>query len=537
MDNVLYEHIKSVVPKINPLVANGIAAEHLKYAAEYVDHIWECVKPSLPAAFEYVGSRWCTPEEEYREVTRPRYGNGRGSFELAPSYLTLRRYSTTWEGEPLPDRFLYIPHALKGNLLKLRGPTYTLSPVLADIAISPTRTGIFFSLSRDRLTFERLPYSYIADGNVHNSYVVWSAVHAGAESNQKKVAIMSTKVHYLFCKYGLTETFRRFCNTPVILAKMGDTVFREIDQDKWVVCSSTGIVPKAHARRAYRQSDAVIAVPRENYNALTQLYLAGFFYVIDHFPERYQPEYMDSDRFWRILMGHVIYRNGNNEGKLATDVDTHMASLDNYVDQLVRESLRKGGIECNDNYNTYDLFAYIIANISDIVMNADLATMYDKQLFVLRYAMIKIRSQIFLMTYKLNGNSKRALTKKDVIKIMGQFLSRDLIFDLARDHGEVSIIQAPGSNMLLKHTSNIVLQADATGKKGKRKQGKGNVNDTSRILHGSIAEVGSIFNLPKADPTGRTKFSPYMATDPDGVVRRDPSKMAIINKIQAIIQR
>lgn len=535
MDQVLFKHIDSMTDDLNDDLCSGFAVKQLELAAAYVDHVWACASLSFPPSFKFEGSAWCTPEEEFKELIQPRYGNTRGTYELAQSYLTLRKYAFTFEGESVPLRYFYLPFAEKGGLIKLRGPTYTISPVLADIAISPTKNGIFMALTRDLLTFERLPYSFIADGRVQSSYVVWSAVHASAEQNPKKVAMMSTLVHYLFCKYGVTEAFRRYLGINVIVGTMTSPNITELDKEKWVLCTTTGVTPRLHARRAYRPTQAVIAIPRAQFDHTATLFAAGFFYVIDHFPERFKPEYVDTDRFWRILMGHVIYRNGTNEGKLASDVDTHMSSLDKYVDEMVRESLRKGGIDCSDDYSIYDFFAHVVRHISDIVMNADLATMYGKQLFVLRYVMMKIRSQIFLMTYKLNGNNKKPLTRKDVIKIMGQFLNRELIFDLTKDHGEVSIVQAPGSCMLMKHTTNLVMQADAT--KGRGRRNKGNTNDISRIFHYSIPAVGSIFNQPKSEPTGRSRGNVRMRTDQDGVVLQDPIQMQILSKIQQFTKR
>ena len=530
----LFMEVKETAEPFNAAVADGFAVDQLKLCAQYVDHVIACAGQSFPDSFVYDGGAWCTEREEYLEVVKPRYGNGKGTFELAPSYLRLRKLQFSFEGEKLPMRYLYLPYAEKGGLMRLRGPMYTVSPVLADIALSPTKNGVFIALTRDLLTFDRLPYAFVCDGKLINSYIVWSAVHSNAERNPKKSAVMSTLAHYLFCKYGVAETFRKYAGVEVIVGDSKDGSHLNLG-DQWVVCNSTRSTPNMYMRRQYRPTSAYLAVPRNMANDhMVTLLTCGFFYVVDHYPERFNPQYVNNDRFWRILMGFVIYRNSTNEGKLASDIDAHMASLDKYIDALVRESLRKADIPVDDSYDAYDFFAYIIKEISNIVMNADLATMYGKQLFVLRYVMMKIRSQIFHMTYKLNGNSKRQLTKKDIIKIMGQYITRELIFDLTRDHGEVSIIQCPSSCMLLKHTNNIVLQADATGKS---RRNKGNTNDISRILSASIIEVGSILNLPKSEPTGRSRISPYVATDADGKILRDPNKFDIIQKIAFIIKR
>lgn len=500
-------------------------------AEQYIDRVFDCASKSFPEGLEYCGSTRVSPYEEYREVIRPTYG--RHMFELARSDVYLMAYHFKWQGKPLPPRYLYLPFVGQAGTIHLRGPQHTVSPVIADVALSIAKNGIFIPFMRDKVTFSRLPYHFKANEAIENAYVAWSPIHRYAADKAGKVGVTSTLAHYLFCKFGVEETFRMFVGTEVVIGNREITT-KNYPESDWVICTTIGIMPKGYkyTHKNYTPSTVALAIRKEHYTELAKSLIAGFFYVADFFPDRMRAEYCHSTRFWRILMGHVIFRTNASEGKLALDIDIHMRSLDEYVDDMVRDSLAQAKVNCND---IYELFIYIIENISEAMMHADLSDMYGKKLMVLRYVLLDITKAIFNLTYKLNANVKKALTDRDIIKAMGKYLNRNLIFNLSKGHGEVNIISSPGDNTMFKHTSNVVLQADATT--ARKSRSRINLNDPSKWLHVSIFELGSILNLPKSEPTGRSRMNPHMLTGSDGTIMRNPEMQPLLDAIQAKIQR
>lgn len=529
MDPQLYEPLKKIIPPFNPYIAKGVATHQIPLMERYIDHVMRAASRSFPAGMKYLGCRRCTPEQEYAIVTEKRHN--RFTYELAPSDVFLVAYRFSYNDQPLRDRHLYLPFVGQAGTLRMRGPLYTISPVLADELISATRNGIFIPFTRDKLTFERLQYAFVANDIAVKTYITWSAVHSYAEDSSAKACALSTLAHYLFCKYGMQETFRKFAGADIIVGG-SEINSRTHPDDQWVVCRTLGGMPRGVKNKAYVANTCVVAVRKDQFTPLVQALLAGFFYVADYFPERVRPEVCSSERLWRILMGYVIFKDGQSEGKLATDVDFHMESLDFYVDDLVRESLVKLGVNVQD---TYELFVYIIENISDIVMKADLSSVYNKKLSVLRYVALDIVKKIFLMNYKLNSNSTRKLTAEDINKLTAQFLNRELIFNLTKGHGECSGISSPGDNMAFKFTSSAVMQQDATG--GSRRRNRDSLADPSRLFHASVLEFFSYLHLPKSNPTGRARLNLRAKTDPDGTMVRDPEKEARLKEIELLTQR
>lgn len=528
MDPQLFEPLKKLMPPFNPMIARGVATYQIPLMERYIDHVFRCASRSFPEGMKYLGCRRCTPEQEYAIVTGRRHG--RHSYELAQSNVFLTGYKFSYYDQPLQERFLYLPFVGQAGTLHLRGPLYTISPVLADELISATKNGIFIPFTRDKLTFERLQYAFLADGAAIKTYITWSAVHSYAEDSSTKACALSTLAHYLFCKYGVQQTFRKFAKTEIVIG--GNEINNKTyPEDEWHICTTLGSMPRGVKNKAYIPNKCVVAVRKEEFTPLVISLLAGFFYVADYFPERVRPEVCSSERLWRILMGYVIFKDGQSEGKLAMDVDFHVESLDFYVDDLVRESLVKLGINAQD---TYELFVYIIENISDVVMNADLRSVYNKRLVVLRYVAQDIIKKIFLMNYKLSSNSTRKLTADDINKLTGQFLNRELIFNLTKGHGECNGISSPGDNMAFKFTSSAVMQQNATGTRGRRN--RDSLADPSRLFHASILKFFSFLHLPKSDPTGKARLNLRAETDPDGTLiynYDDP----LLQEIEKLTQR
>jgi hypothetical protein len=532
MDSFLSKLVyEESTPKFNPLLSEGVPVSQLKLTEAYVDKVMHCAAMSFDPRLEFVRSIRCTPEEEFQEIIKPRYGHGKHTYELAQSDVYLQKMLFKWEGQLMEPRYLYLPFVRQAGTMHIRGPLYTVSSVIADVSISVAKNGLFMPMTRDKLTIDRTSYSFGTNTGSETSWVVWSAIHRYAKDNAKRVGVTCTLAHYLFCKYGLQQTFKKFANTDIVVGN------REINnnsypEDKWVICHGHGIAPKGVYQRNFTPHTTRIAIPKENWNHLTKSLMAGLFYVLDHFSYRANPAFFDDPRYWRILMGRIIFRS-DHDGKLALDVDVHMESLDQYVDQMVIQSLEQSGIYCND---IYEFFIYVINNIHDIIMGADLASMYGKKLMVLRYVLLDITRAIFEFTYKLNNNGKKVLDRAAVVKTMGTYFNRDLIFNLSRQHGEVSNITIPGDSTMLKHTSNAVLQEDATGRRSKGK-GRGVISNPSKMLHASIIECGSYIYLPKSDPTGRNRLNPFVQTTSDGLLVRDPDRVALLDNIQAAIQR
>lgn len=541
MDPKLQGIIQQDVEPFNRVIVDGFAVREAEKVEAYVDSIWRSAEKRFPEKLKYKGYTRCTPLEEYHEVTRKRQ---KQTFELSQSDVYMVRYHLEWDGKPLPTKCMYLPYVSQAGTMRVYGSTYTVSPVLADVVFSVVKDTVFIPLPCAKLTFERISHSYFANELVQTNYVPCSGIHnqygKGAVRNGgtgpgTNIDGVTSLVHYFFCKYGFTQTFERFIGT-VPLLNDGPFDSNKFPMDEWVICRSIGgMKPKGLkvSAKTYVPSNIHLAIRKEDFTPIVREFIASFFYILDYFPDRIlpEPEYVDETRLWRILLAKFIWNGNSNEGKLSDEIDSHIRSLDDYIDPEAQQILADGNIFVED---FYEFCFKVMLLMGDLIRHTDTSDMYDKRLTVLRYLMFDIVTAIFKFSWVFN-NAKKEFTEKDIINAMNAHLKPDLILNIRKDHGECSNITTPGDNYFFRMTSNLVLQADATPKG--RRNSKSSVSDPSKLLSASIVEVGSYRNLPKAEPTGRTRANPRVQIASDGTIVRDESRRELLDGIQKQIQR
>lgn len=539
MDNVLFNAIHEDMPKFNPLIADGLAVSQIPKCEAYIDKIFQSVSAGFPQGLKYDGYMRCTPQEEYNIITDKR---GTKRFcEISRSDVYLVKYMFSFQGKPLFPRYIFLPFVNDAGILSMRGSKWMVSPVLSDKAISIEYSSIFIVLNCAKLKFERSVQHYIANNGIETVNIIWSAVHNEYRKKKGKfkasLDAYTTMAHYLFCKFGVAGTFKKYADADIVIGEDDITEERFPSKD-WVICSTIGNKPARLRERYYTPTKIRVAIPTNKYNQVTKSLIGGLFYVIEHFPDRFKLEdfgHDDEKVLWKILLGHLIFSAGSSEGDLQNKVEEHFSSLDEYIDGMDKMNLAEDDIHVND---IYELFLHVIDTMPDRLLNAgnSVSSMYGKQLTILRYLLYGIRAAIVKVRFKLcKAHAKRPLTADDINKVMNRELPREMIASINKDHGEVTSISSPGDNKIFKITSNILMQTKS-GSNSKSK-GKGKVNDPSKILHSSIAEVASFINLPQSDPTGRSRVNPYLQLGPDDSVLKDERFVKILDDIQLMIDR
>lgn len=538
-----------VVPKLNPVLAAGLAVSEIPKAPAHVDSVWRAVARGFPPEFEYIRGERCLPQDEFDELTKKK--NNKRYFDVAISDIYMMRYVFRFKGEYI-YRYIKLPFVNIAGSLSVSGSRFIISPVHADTAISILPNNIFVRLIRAKVTFEREQQHFLADGVRETAHVVWSEIYNKNKKTSEVKPVIdahTTIVHYLFCKFGATETFRRFahCN-PVFGNHL--TITKETHPEKdWVICRSTQLKPtKTFKLKFYVPSTMIMAIPRHEYEdlkygQLIRNMVCGFFYVVDHFTTRMQPEYVDRLDRWMVMLGHLIWGSNVVDGRLLSDVQEHISSLDEYIDEIMRLKFIEINMPIDD---IYQLFGIILENFNDWVLgSADrVSSMYGKELNILYYVLGDITKQINKFYFKLKSaynskrdpnNSRREMTKKEIENLMNATISPGLIYAITRTHGEVSTVSSSGDNMAFKITSMLVPQANSTRQKGK--SDNATISDPTKRLHVSVAEIGGYTNLPKSEPSGQSRLNLTTRISNKGVVLQDPELKPMLDEIHEQIKR
>lgn len=534
MDDQLHALMASQFPKINPDIANGLATVHMKHVERYVDDVMRSASQGFPEGLRYLGCQKCTPIEEFNIVTKPK--NNKRSFSVSRSDLYLMKYFFELHGQPMEPRYLYLPYVGEGGTITMGGSRYVVSPVLTDKVISIGLNNVFVRLLRDKVTFERVAHGVMFDFNREIVKIPWSLIyHSKAKAKVKTIVkAKCSLLHFMLCKYGFTKTFEKFAGISV---KIGRTEINPetYPEKDWVIVSSTGLKPKTAGKGFYDPSTIRLAIRRQEFTPLVKTMVSNFIYIVDHFPSRIEPEWVDDTRWWCILMGHILFGPAYGEAKLYDDVSNHIRSLDEYIDGLVRIKLKDIGHNVED---IYDLFAIVMKNMDTwLVTAADkVSSMYDKELSILYHILECINNSIFRLNFKLKVTAKRQLTEKEVTNVFNSILSTGKIYDITKQHVSMSNIDYSGDNKVFKMTSLLVPQA--TGSRNRKvKKVRTSVVDPVNRFHVSIAEVGGYACLPKSDPTGHARINMFVKTDEKGNIVRDPSKVQLLDNIQEMIKR
>jgi hypothetical protein len=571
-DIELFLEAQEDMPVFSQDILDGLAVKGLLWAKEEVDTLIECAEKAYPEGFEFARSRICSPKEAIIAMSSllSKSSDRDPSIDLAPTDVYLVEYQFTFNGQDLIKRYLFLPYARTAGLMMIAAKFFSISPVASDPGLSIGPDYVFVRFSRAPVTFRQTLATLNVNGEEVSEYLAYSWLHnrggANNKTNQSDTLViggaLATLPHYLFAKYGLEESFRKFAGTEFELTKI-DIPYGGEEKDRWELTreclmaqgydlSSWTVYSSAHykptalkMKTPYKAiaTNVVMLVPTRNVSKLTSAFVRAFFYMLDHFPEptsgisfeEYLVELRGEER-WKIWMGYIQFGDQYGVGKLTENINHHLASLDQYVDIEARRMFMEE--ERLDIDDIYQLFCYILNNIEELINNKeeDIGTMYGKRLQTSQYVLRDITASIFRCLFEITNNKKRKFEKEDYNKTLGKYFMPTIIFNLRKTSQKpfMSSVSTPGDNMYPKITSRLVMQAQTSSG---RKPSNLNVNDPTSWLHASIAELGNHLVLPKNTPLGRMTLNPTARLDDKGTTQRKESMAPTVEYIGDAISR
>lgn len=518
------ELVDQETPHVNPDIANGLVTTHIKQGEQYLDSVWRVVDKSFPEGLKYEGCRRLTPEEEFALRTK-RASSRPPQIDLARCDFRYMVYNLTYDGVPLDPVYLQVPFMSDGGMIWISGSRYVYSPILADRVISVNRNGIFVKLLQTKIIFNREIYYYgINSHDRHHEIipVVWGRIWNGSTDSgagSSKIQGNTTIAHYMFARYGVTQSFKMFANADIFYGTEDQINEENYPRSEWIICSSANLQLNSRRRKFTEENKLKVAIKRCEYTHIAKALIAGIFYVTDRFT--YRMDYLNIDRInlWRVMLGSLLFGRDCNEGTLLVDIDEHLMSMNNYVDAMVVNNLERLGYKITD---IYELFTLILTHIDDWIIDNDASgnTVYGKELTTLYSLYFDISTSIFHLLFELKKQMKRSgrLNHRQVNEIM-RGVKPGTIFGLKSGHGEISVSDFVGACKLLKITTRVTPQNRATSGANRARTP---IEDPSLRIHQSWIEVFGVMSMTKAAFTGNTVLSPYLKVRSDGLIERDP---------------
>lgn len=533
MDPFLLQEIDKLVPKVNNDIAEGLSYKMMmgtdpntgmNNTRTYIDKLFEINKTLFPEGFEYLGNRVCAPDQHFYEITKE-YG-GRRIGNIAKNDVYMIELLTSFKGEPLDSRRILIPFIREGGLCHINGALYSVSPVLTDVGFSVVNGGILIPFGRTKVMVRQVDHHYYCDGNREVTYVVWSQIHNEMSKRTRadldnRVRIETSIPQYFFCQFGLIETFKQWANADLTLVPN-----KEVEK-----YSKTHVIYQSIALKGkHPAGDIALAIPRNQDSPLVKRLIAGVFYVVDTFADRFVDiNSYGSKELWQLILGFMIFGDFKHQGQIAEDVESHLKSFNKYLDEITQSELRAVGIQVD---NIWELMHSILTELVHHFYNTDIdeTSMYGKRLRVLEYVMSELNYAVSMFSYTLQSRRDRPWEHKDLNDLVRKhFKLMTCVRRLSSSHGEFEIVSYPGDNKLLKLTSLLVPQDRA---RTTRSRNRSFIDDETRLIHASIAEVGQYKNQPKNNPDGRGRVNPFLDLDENGLVKPNPKFKDLIKQTQ-----
>lgn len=539
----LIDKIRENTKPLNPIIAEGIAVEHmmaidpetgLNNTRREVDRIFRINQPLFPPGFRYVGNRMCTPQEHFQEITRE-YNNKRVA-NIAPNstYMVELIFELNGTRPPGMSRYVLLPAVDPGNICTLNGARYIVSPVATDVGFSVLNGAIFIPFRRTKLTFKQNDHHIFRNGVRMIRYVIWSQIHNEMSKRTKKdlnnrERIETCLAHYFYCWFGLKETFKQWANCDLQIGRLRDFPESEYPRDKWIVYESTKLTGK------HPTGDMVLVVPVDQETALVQSLVAGFWYVVDAWPNRFaSPEYALDPKLWRILLGHMVFGDFEHQGKVQENIATHLTGFNKSLDEMTIEELRTVGIHVN---TIWELLHCILTKMAHhfYATDVDETSMYGKRLSVLRYVMDEFNYAASMFTYVFQSRQDITWTEQMLVDLLKRsFKLNTCIKRLTIDHGELDTLNMPGDNKPIRVTTVLVPQDRAKNSKGNNKS---LLADNTRLLHESLAPCCQFKNQPKNNPDGRGRLNGHAVVTETGLLAERPDLSPLMAKVRRKLKR
>lgn len=551
MNPLFSRMLKRYTKPMNADVMNGLAVEKLKYIEEHLDSQFRSICQGLPDCLVYEGLARCSPQEEYEEVTRPK--NNRRNFDLAKnSFYMVKLFFTFTDklGKKTPiTQYMYLPYTEEAGIISIYGSEFHLIPVLSDKVFTPSENSIFVRLTQDKNIMMRAYNTILVDDKRLTKNVAWATIYRSPDAKRSEKGPKTLLVHYLFAKYGFEGVFLRYGgNLPVV--GLGDDITKEkYPPSDWVICKSTQRAPESCFEKFYRPTNVRLSIRREDWNKQMETLVYGFFYVVDHFPDRFEPRtqetidedgvvvkndestpeqrhaqlrrYLNDLALWKILIGVIVQDASRSESALYRDMTEHFESLDAYLDAEAKKKLAEKSIFI-ENY--YDLLNYISVNFNQMIQEGNEAglNVYGKNLEILSYVLYDVFYNLTRMKFQINKTAKRRpLTIKDITSNFQRYLPPTRVFSIRSGKIITKAVSYSGDHKYPGITSVIVEQESRAG--GERGKNSRTVVGRQHHLDLSMVTVGSVLNLPKANPTPLARVNMYVTLDKEtGTVLPNP---------------
>lgn len=441
MNNLLSGVVGKHSPKFNKSVVDGSIKTIFKTFPQYLDYIFKSSILSLTkgVGLSYLGYRKVTPKEEIKNLIVTSENNV--MYDVSKNDVYPIELMFEYQGVKF-SRYIYLPYADRGNIIRFSGTPYHVVPVLSDTIISPNHKEIFVRLLKAKLSFKSVVKNFIVNGDrvpgeVINCQILRVNDAQIVDNIGKPLVAVSS---YLTAEKGFKRALKYYCGIPVnnVIITHGDVS----ELDGYDIYESTKIKPRGLKESVYTPHDVKICVKHGKYNeVLAKNIIFGTMYILDMFSESAHEmvDVINTDdakmekMYWQMYIGRLSYKNTFSIDRMYGDVVEHFDSLEGYIDNDTKEKLKNHSRSVN---TFFDLVAVIMENYSSWVMNSkeynsSIENRYIDVKYYILYDIIIGFNRIMLNINK-RMSKKSKLSLKEIQSLFKSELSPKIILSLTK---------------------------------------------------------------------------------------------------------
>lgn len=504
VDPAILQLQRTMHPEWNKEVCQGLAHSEMERVPERISQVMRCAFDNLQPGLVYDGYDRASPKEMLAEVTRQRMS--KHFLEMSHSDMVMYRFDFLFNNEKLPPRYLFITY---GGEPIIRDTQYVISPTMTDNLFSIDNRGIFMPVTRSRFTFEREGHYFYADGKSVSADTYWARLHG------KKDDIPTSRypqlMNYIFCRLPGTAGFK-FMGYDVVFGDCDSLNSADFPRDQWVICHSSGNRPKTRIPN-FQAPKTWLAIKREQYDNVAKSVIASFFYILDNCAdlEYLTPVNLERTDVWKRVLTRFIWRNADAR-EAAAEIDAHLDTLDQYLDELTMRKLVLENVFVKD---IYELLRYIIQNFARMTIENDPAAVIGKRLSVVDQVTFGVVKMIFRLMFRLRHLEGPRLHRQSIIDTFNRNFNQVTMFALAgTEHQEVSILESATDNKIFK-TSGIMLRPTRVSDSR-----AGDTIDPVAVMHHDFFNIHSARMVTKSSPTATGRINPNVRLGPNNEILR-----------------
>lgn len=398
MDNAIIAAVDDALPKFNRHLLVDYPNEQVTGIADFLSMAFEEAMKFLRNRVKYKGYRILSPQERVHfELATQRAGGA----PVTNSELQLIAFDFVYKDKVVTTH-LYVPYMIDNQII-IRNTRYGIMYGITEKVFSRGPNGLTVRVLRQPLHFWRghhfILESMTSDYKQHE-FVVGAKLHTHAA---RKKDVQTTITHYLLCKFGINGTLQRFGIAP------GDVTFvteiNEKDVDKFEYFAARKISPRANGPQVLmRVAKDILQDPTH------RKLIANILYLLSKRYKHSVADLYDKTNFiYRIYLGEILYASAVGEAMARSQADTHMHSVDFFLDPVTKHRTSVFGIHVED---IWDLLQYIFTEIDRIMVKSTHQDRFEKRMTITDNLLIDIFiSRIYWRIYAIDQNPNRLSDK------------------------------------------------------------------------------------------------------------------------------